>query len=69
MARRRSNPPRGRKGRNADSVAPPQSDVAVVVVDPTDSVTVLADLAHETTPAPPMDEMAALDAGWDDIGS
>jgi hypothetical protein len=32
----------------------------------TDSVT---ELAREVVPAAPLDEMAALDAGWDEIGS
>jgi hypothetical protein len=39
----------------------------VVVVDPTDSVTVLSDLATDVRTAAPVDEMAALDAGWDEL--
>jgi hypothetical protein len=68
MARRRSNPPRARKGRNG-SEAPPRrdSDVAVVVVEPTDSVSVLTNLATDVTTAAPVDEMAALDVAWDEL--
>jgi hypothetical protein len=65
MARRRSHPPRARKGRNGDSVAPPKNDVALAV-GPSDSV---GELASEMSAPAPTDEMAALDAGWDDIGS
>jgi hypothetical protein len=65
MARRRSHPPRARKGRNADSEAPQQQDVAVAVSQP-DPV---ADLVREVAPAAPVDEMAALDAGWDEVSS
>ena len=55
MARRRSHPPRARKGRNADSETPQQQDVAVVVSQP-DSV---AELVRETAPPAPVDELAA----------
>jgi hypothetical protein len=64
MARRRSHPPRARKGRNAESEAPPQQqDVAVAVSQP-ESIT---ELVREVAPASPVDELAALDAGWDEI--
>jgi hypothetical protein len=60
---RRSVPPRGRKGRNATSIAPP-AEVAVagpvsVAPPPVES---------ETRPAQaPLDEAAAIDAGWDEL--
>lgn len=66
MTRRRSHPPRGRKARNADSEAPRQ-DVAAVAVTQTDSV---SELVREAAATPSVsDELAALDAGWDDVGS
>ncbi len=66
MSRRRSHPPRGRKARNADSEAP-RSDVATAVAPQTDSV---SELVREVAATPSVsDELAALDAGWDDVGS
>jgi hypothetical protein len=60
---RRSVPPRGRKGRNATSIAPP-AEVAVEV-----PASVAAPPAEsEVRPAQPLlDEAAAVDAGWDDL--
>jgi len=46
-------------------VAPPKNDVAVAA-SPSDSV---GELVSELPAPAPVDEMAALDAGWDDIGS
>jgi hypothetical protein len=63
MARRRSQPPRARKGRNAGSEAPQKQDVAVTPSQH-DSV---AELVREVAPAAPVDELAELDAGWDEI--
>ncbi len=58
MSRRsRSNRPRKARGSEAP---PPEAAVATKTVEPVDGL--------ETRPAPsaPVDELAALDAGWDD---
>jgi hypothetical protein len=34
---------------------------------PTDSVTQLVSLGSEAPPPAPLDEMAAVDAGWDEL--
>ncbi len=65
MSRRRSHPPRARKGRNADSEAPPQHDSGVILSQP-DPV---SEIVRGAAPASSDDEMAALDAGWDEIAS
>jgi hypothetical protein len=59
---RRSRPPRTRKSRNTDSPAPQVESIASVA-PPSDSV-------DEVAPRPltaPVDELAALDAGWDEL--
>jgi hypothetical protein len=59
---RRSRPPRTRKSRNTDSPGPPFESTASVA-PPSDTV-------EETGPRPlqaPVDELAALDAGWDEL--
>jgi hypothetical protein len=69
MSRRRSNPPRARKDRNTDSEAPPQADTAATPTTETVSMIRLTTHATEVlSKAAPEDEMAALDAGWDDVG-
>jgi hypothetical protein len=69
MSRRRSHPPRARKDRNAASEAPPQADVAAAPTTEAVSMVRLTTHADEVTATPPEDEMAAVDAGWDDVAS
>jgi hypothetical protein len=64
MSRRRSHPPRGRKARKTETEAPPQ-DVAVVTAQ-ADSVSEL--VGESVAPPAAVDELAALDAGWDEVG-
>jgi hypothetical protein len=59
---RRSVPPRGRKSRNAASVAPPGDAGAAPV-----SIVTQPDPAALRAPAVPLDEAAAIDAGWDEL--
>jgi hypothetical protein len=69
MSRRRSNSPRARK-RNAESEAPPQTDVASGPTTETVSMIRLTTHADEVSAAAsPADEMAAVDAGWDEVAS
>jgi hypothetical protein len=65
MSRRRS-----RKERNTDSEAPPQPETAAGPTTETVSMIRLTTHAGEVSAgATPDDEMAALDAGWDDVAS
>ncbi len=59
---RRSRPPRNRKSRNPDA---PRHDVAVVMPPTDHHVDGLAREATSPSIAPPSDELAELDAGWD----
>jgi hypothetical protein len=68
MSRRRSHS-RARKERNADSVAPPPVDAAPGPTTETISMIRLSTSAEEVSAAPPQDEMAVVDAGWDDVAS
>ena len=69
MSRRRSHPPRARKERNAASEAPPPADVTPTPTTEAVSMVRLTTQAGEVAAAPPEDEMAAVDAGWDEIAS
>jgi hypothetical protein len=69
MSRRRSNSSRARKERNAESVAPPPVDAAPGPTTETVSMIRLSTSADDVSAAPPQDEMAAVDAGWDDVAS
>jgi hypothetical protein len=66
MSRRRSNS-RARKERN--SVAPPPVEAAPGPTTETISMIRLTTSADEVTAVAPPDEMAELDAGWDDVAS
>ncbi len=59
MSTRRSRPPRGRKSRNPEA---PPSEIQVVVPP-------AARAAEEgsTQPETPSDELAAIEAGWDEL--
>jgi len=60
---RRSRPPRAHKARGRDSEAPPR-EVSGVVPIAHDG----RDARHDSGVAPaPVDELAALDAGWDEL--
>jgi hypothetical protein len=59
MSTRRSRPPRGRKSRNPEA---PPSEVQVILPQ-------AARVADERSAQPdaPSDELAALEAGWDEL--
>jgi hypothetical protein len=61
---RRSVPPRGRKGRNATSIAPPAEGM---VAAPASVATPSAESEVRPAASPPLDEAAAVDAGWDEL--
>ncbi len=60
---RRSVPPRGRKTRNPNSIVPPGDAAAASVAPPPPQPVV--EVRHR--PAAPLDEAAAVDAGWDEL--
>ena len=61
MSSRRSRPPRGRKSRNPE--APPE-EVPVIIPPASRPL----DIAHVSAPPEaPRDELAALEAGWDEL--
>ena len=58
MSRRRSHPPRARKARNPESEAP----------QPTaSSLHPAAEVVRDTSPPSLSDELAELDAGWNEL--
>jgi hypothetical protein len=59
MSTRRSRPPRGRKSRNPEA---PPSEVQVILPPAT---TVADERGAQSDP--PSDELAALEAGWDEL--
>jgi hypothetical protein len=61
MSSRRSRPPRGRKSRNPEA---PASEIPVII-PPTSRPVDMASVAG--SPEPPSDELAALEAGWDEL--
>jgi hypothetical protein len=69
MSRRRSQSPRARKERNTESEAPPPADVPGTPTTETVSMIRLTTKASEVSVPAPEDEMAALDAGWDEVAS
>jgi hypothetical protein len=61
MSSRRSRPPRGRKSRSPEA---PASEIPVII-PPTGRT---LDMASASPPAEgPGDELAALEAGWDEL--
>ena len=62
MSSRRSRPPRGRKSRAPE--APAQE---IIVTMPPATVPPEELAIRNATPSSPTDELAALDAGWDDL--
>ena len=74
--RRTTRPPRNRKTQKGDSVAPAPQPIVMTeapeIALADDRVTLTQQemaLAHErvTIPAPPSDELDAVDAAWDDV--
>jgi hypothetical protein len=61
MSTRRSRPPRGRKSRNPEA---PQSEIQVIVPP-----AAMAPDERSVQPRPdtPSDELAAIEAGWDEL--
>ena len=64
MSRRRSHAPRARKSRNTESEAP-RAELAVAA-SPPDRVSELVRIT-EAPPSELHDELAAVDAAWDDL--
>lgn len=61
MSSRRSRPPRGRKSRNPEA---PSSEIPVIIPPAGRAV----DIGNVRGPAEaPSDELAALEAGWDEL--
>ncbi len=60
MSSRRSRPPRGRKSRNPEALP---NDVPVIIPPAARTV----DIVASTAPDGPRDELAALEAGWDEL--
>ena len=60
MSSRRSRPPRGRKSRNPEA---PSSDIPVIIPPAGRAV----DISVASSGEGPRDELAALEAGWDEL--
>ncbi len=62
MSTRRSRPPRGRKSRNPEASP---NDVPVIV--PPETRSVADDVSVQPRSETPSDELAAIEAGWDEL--
>jgi hypothetical protein len=61
MSTRRSRPPRGRKSRNPEA---PPNEIPVIIPAATRSADELSAQPRLDTP---VDELAAIEAGWDEL--